>query len=154
VLLLLLAALWEPSGVLVVLVLGFTGWMGVARLVYGEATAIMARPYVEAARALGASRSRVALSHVLPNSWTPVIVAAALGIGNAITLEAGLSFLGLGIQPPAPSWGSMIASGRDTLVNGPWVAIAPGVALVLVVIACALLGDALRDGLAGERSRS
>jgi peptide/nickel transport system permease protein len=154
VLLLLLAALWEPSGVLVVLVLGFTGWMGVARLVYGEATAIMARPYVEAARALGASRSRVALSHVLPNSWTPVIVAAALGIGNAITLEAGLSFLGLGIQPPAPSWGSMIASGRDTLVNGPWVAIAPGVALVLVVIACTLLGDALRDGLAGERSRS
>ncbi len=151
VLLLLLAALWEPSGLLVILVLGLTGWMGVARLVYGEATTVMAHPYVAAASALGASRSRLALEHVLPNSWTPVIVAAALGVGNAITLEAGLSFLGLGIQPPAPSWGGMIASGRDTLVNAPWVAIAPGVALVVVVVACTLLGDALRDGLAAER---
>ena len=147
VLLLLLAALWEPSGVLVVLVLGLTGWMSVARLVYGEATAIMARPFVGSARALGADWPRVALRHVLPNSWTPVIVAAALGVGNAITLEAGLSFLGLGIQPPAPSWGAMIASGRDTLVNAPWVAMAPGVALVLVVVACTLVGDGLRQHL-------
>jgi peptide/nickel transport system permease protein len=151
VLLLLLAALWEPSGALVIVVLGLTGWMGVARLVYGEASAIMARPYVAAARALGAGRPRLAVRHVLPNSWTPVTVAAALGVGNAIALEAGLSFLGLGIQPPAPSWGAMIASGRDTLVNAPWVAIAPGVALVVVVVACTLLGDALRDGLAAER---
>jgi peptide/nickel transport system permease protein len=90
VVLLLLAALWEPGGLLVIVVLGLTGWMGVARLVYGEASAIMARPYVESARALGASRARLALRHVLPNSWTPVIVAAALGVGNAITLEAGL----------------------------------------------------------------
>jgi peptide/nickel transport system permease protein len=81
-----------------------------------------------------------------------VIGAAALGVGNAITLEAGLSFLGLGVQPPAPSWGGMIASGRDTLVNAPWVAIAPGVALVLVVVACTLVGDALRDGaVRGDR---
>jgi peptide/nickel transport system permease protein len=76
-----------------------------------------------------------------------VIVAAALGVGNAITLEAGLSYLGLGVQPPTPSWGNMIESGRDTLVNAPWVAAAPGVALVLVVIACTLLGDVLRDVL-------
>jgi peptide/nickel transport system permease protein len=99
---------------------------------------------------LGASRPRLAFTHVLPNSWTPVIVAAALGVGNAITLEAGLSFLGLGVQPPTPSWGAMIASGRDTLVNAPWVAMAPGVALVLVVVACTLLGDFLRDKLGGE----
>jgi ABC-type dipeptide/oligopeptide/nickel transport system permease subunit len=145
VLLLLLAALWEPNGVLVVLVLGFTGWMSVARLVYGEATGLMARPFVSGARALGADWRRLAVRHILPNSWTPVIVAAALGVGNAITLEAGLSFLGLGIQPPAPSWGAMIASGRDTLVNAPWVAIAPGVALVLVVVACTLVGDGLRN---------
>jgi len=85
--------------------------------------------------------------HILPNALTPVIVAAALGLGNAIMLEAGLSYLGLGVQPPTPSWGNMMASGRDTLVNAPWVAIAPGVALVLVVIACTLLGDALRDQL-------
>jgi peptide/nickel transport system permease protein len=147
VLLLLLAALWQPGATLVVVVLGLTGWMGIARLVYGEATAIMARPFILSARALGAHPIRIAWHHVLPGTWTPLIVAAALGIGNAITLEAGLSFLGLGVQPPAPSWGSMIASGRDTLVNAPWVAVAPGMALVLVVVACTLVGDALRDGM-------
>ncbi len=151
VLLLLLAALWPPSGVLVVVVLGLTGWMSIARLVYGEATSLMARPFVLAARSLGASTGRIAFRHLVPNLWTPVTVAAALGVGNAITLEAGLSFLGLGMQPPAPSWGGMIASGRDTLVNAPWVALAPGVALVLTVIACTLLGDAIRDRVAGGR---
>ena len=85
-------------------------------------------PYAESALALGASRRRLLARHVLPNALTPAIVAAALGFGNAILLEAGLSFLGVGVQPPAPSWGSMIASGRDTLVNAPWVAAAPGVA--------------------------
>lgn len=148
VLLLLLASLWEPSAALVVLVLGVTGWMPVARLVQGEARTIVARPFVEGARALGARRRRIVVRHVLPNTLTPVFVAAALGFGNAILLEAGLSFLGLGVQPPAPSWGNMIASGRDTLVNAPWVAIAPGAALVLVVVGCTLLGDALRDALA------
>jgi len=147
VLLLLLAALWQPSAVLVIVVLGLTGWMSIARLVYGEVRALAARPFVEGARALGASRRRVLWRHVLPNALTPVIVAAALGVGNAISLEAGLSYLGLGVQPPTPSWGNMIASGRDTLVNAPWVAAAPGVALVLVVIACTLLGDAVRDAL-------
>jgi len=93
------------------------------------------------------SRRRVLARHVLPNALTPVIVSAALGLGNAITLEASLSFLGVGVQPPTPSWGNMIASGRDTLVNAPWVAAAPGIALVLVVVACTLLGDALQDAL-------
>jgi peptide/nickel transport system permease protein len=152
VLLLILAALWPPSGTLVILVLGLTGWMSIARLVYGETQALMARPFTGAALALGATRRRVALRHVVPNVWTPVTVAAALSVGNAITLEAGLSFLGLGVQPPAPSWGGMIASGRDTLINAPWVALAPGVALVLVVVACTLLGDAIRDRLAGAGS--
>src|SRR5439155_369679 len=104
------------------------------RLVYG-------------AVALGLPRGRVLVRHILPNALTPVIVSAALGLGNAITLEAGLSFLGLGVQPPTPSWGNMIASGRDTLVNAPWVAAAPGIALVLVVVACTLVGDALQDAL-------
>jgi len=147
VLLLLLAALWRPSTALVIAVLGLTGWMGVARLVHGEVRALAARPFVEGAVALGARRLRVLARHILPNALTPVIVAAALGVGNAIMLEAGLSYLGLGVQPPTPSWGNMIASGRDTLVNAPWVATAPGVALVLVVVACTLLGDALRDVL-------
>ena len=150
VLLLLLAALWQPGSTLVIVVLGLTGWMSVARLVYGEATALLARPFISAAIALGARRHRLILRHLLPNTMTSIIVAAALGVGNAITLEAGLSFLGLGVQPPAPSWGGMIASGRDTIVNAPWVALAPGIALVLVVLACTLLGDAIRDRIAGR----
>jgi peptide/nickel transport system permease protein len=147
VLLLLLASLWEPSALLVIAVLGLTGWMTIARLVHGEVRALSERPFVESAVALGVTSNRVLLRHILPNALTPVIVAAALGIGNAIMLEAGLSFLGLGVQPPTPSWGNLIASGRDTLVNAPWVATAPGVALVLVVLAATLLGDALRDRL-------
>jgi peptide/nickel transport system permease protein len=147
VLLLLLASLWQPSATLVIIVLGVTGWMTIARLVHGEVRALAARPFVESAIALGVRAPRVLVRHILPNALTPVIVASALGIGNAIMLEAGLSFLGLGVQPPTPSWGNLIASGRDTLVNAPWVATAPGVALVLVVVAATLLGDALRDRL-------
>jgi peptide/nickel transport system permease protein len=147
VLLLLLASLWQPSAGLVILVLGLTGWMTIARLVHGEVRALAVRPFVESAVGLGASELRVLVRHILPNAMTPVIVAAALGLGNAIMLEAGLSFLGLGVQPPTPSWGNLIASGRDTLVNAPWVAAAPGVALVLVVVGATLLGDAVRDRL-------
>jgi peptide/nickel transport system permease protein len=154
VLLLVLAALWQPSAALVVIVLGLTGWMPVARLVQAEVRSLAARPFVEGAVAVGLSPPRVLWRHILPNALTPVIVAAALGLGNAITLEAGLSFLGLGVQPPAPSWGNMIASGRDTLVNAPWVAAAPGMALVLVVVACTLLGDALQDAWDPERRQS
>ena len=152
VILLLLATLWAPGALLVIIVLGVTGWMPIARLVHGEVRRIMAGSYVDGAVALGARRSRVLLRHVLPNAMTPVIAAAALGVGNAISLEAGLSFLGLGVQPPAPSWGSMIASGRDALINAPWVALAPGLALILVVVACTLLGDGWRGpGHRGQR---
>src|SRR5215207_5250044 len=147
VLLLLLASLWRPSAGLVIVVLGLTGWMPIARLVHAEVRTRAARPFVESAVGLGVPGPRILLRHILPNALTPVIVAAALGLGNAILLEAGLSFLGLGVQPPTPSWGNLIASGRDTLVNAPWVATAPGVALVLVVVAATLLGDALRDRL-------
>lgn len=152
VLLLLLAALWQPSALLVVLLLGVTGWMPVARLVHGEVRALAVRPFAESARSLGLRPLRVLWRHVLPNALTPVIVAAALGVGNAILLEAGLSYLGLGVQPPTASWGNMIASGRDTLVNAPWVATAPGVMLVLVVLGCTLVGDALRDVLSRQSS--
>lgn len=147
VLLLLLASLWQPSAGLVILVLGFTGWMTIARLVYAETRALAGRPFVESAVGLGVPGLRILLRHILPNTLTPVIVASALGLGNAILLEAGLSFLGLGVQPPTPSWGNLIASGRDTLINAPWVAAAPGGALVLVVVAATLLGDAVRDRL-------
>lgn len=147
VLLLLLAALWQPSALLVVLLLGATGWMPIARLVHGEVRALAVRPFAEGARSLGLRPLRVLWRHILPNALTPVIVAAALGVANAILLEAGLSYLGLGVQPPTASWGNMITSGRDTLVNAPWVATAPGVMLVIVVVGCTLVGDALRDAL-------
>jgi peptide/nickel transport system permease protein len=150
VLLLVCAALWQPGLTTVVVVLIATGWMGVARLVRGEVLGVRAQPYVDAATALGARPRRVLLRHALPNALGPAIVATTLGVGNAILLESGLSFLGLGIQPPQPSWGNMIAGGRDLIVAAPWVAIAPGLALIVTVLACTLLGDSLRDRLAGE----
>jgi len=150
VLLLVCAALWRPGLLTVVIVLVLTGWMGVARLVRAELLGIKTRPYVDAATALGASSQRVLWRHALPNSLGPAIVATTLGVGNAILLESGLSFLGLGIQPPRPSWGNMIAGGRDLIVVAPWVAVAPGIALIATVLACTLLGDAMRDRLAGE----
>ena len=150
VLLLVCAALWRPGLATVVVVLVATGWMGVARLVRAELLGVRTQPYVDAATALGASSQRVLWRHALPNALGPAIVATTLGVGNAILLESGLSFLGLGIQPPQPSWGNMIAGGRDLIVAAPWVAIAPGLALIATVLACTLLGDSLRDRLAGE----
>jgi peptide/nickel transport system permease protein len=151
VLLLVGVALWQPGISTILAVLVATGWMGVARLVRAEVIAVRERPYVPAATALGASQARLLLRHVLPNAIGPAIVATTLGVGNAILLESGLSFLGLGIQPPAPSWGNMISGGRDLLVVAPWVSLAPGIALVVTVLATTSLGDAWRDRLAGER---
>ena len=150
VLLLVGVALWQPGLATIVSVLVLTGWMGIARLVRTEVIAVRHRPFVPAATALGASSSRVLFRHILPNAIGPALVATTLGVGNAILLESGLSFLGLGIQPPAPSWGNMIAGGRDLLVVAPWVALAPGIALVVTVFATTMLGDAWRDRLAGE----
>ena len=152
VLLLVGVALWQPGLATIVTVLVLTGWMGIARLVRTEVLSVRHRPYVPAATALGATSARVLFRHVLPNAIGPALVATTLGVGNAILLESGLSFLGLGIQPPAPSWGNMIAGGRDLLVVAPWVALAPGIALVVTVLATTMLGDAWRDRLAGERA--
>jgi peptide/nickel transport system permease protein len=152
VLLLVGVALWQPGLTTILVVLVATGWMGIARLVRTEVLTVREQPYVPAAEALGATGARLLFRHVLPNAIGPAIVATTLGVGNAILLESGLSFLGLGIQPPAPSWGNMISGGRDLLVVAPWVALAPGVALVVTVLATTMLGDALRDRLAGERS--
>jgi peptide/nickel transport system permease protein len=150
ILLLVCAALWRPGALTVIVVLVATGWMAVARLVRAEVLGIRARPFVEAAAAHGAKSPRILWRHVLPNALGPAIVAIALGVGGAVLLESGLSFLGLGVQPPQPSWGNMIADGRDAIVIAPWVALAPGLALIITVVASTLLGDALRDRLAGE----
>ena len=150
--LLLLVALFEPGVPLVVLALGLTGWMTVARLVRAEVRGLRRRPFVEAARSLGAGPARVLGRHVLPNALAPALVAAALGVGNAMMLEAGLSFLGLGVQPPTASWGNLIAAGREALVTAPWVALAPATAVALVVVGFSLLADSLEAALAGERA--
>jgi peptide/nickel transport system permease protein len=150
VLLLVVAALWGPGVGTTVGVLAATGWMGVARLVRAEALGVRRRDFVDGARALGATDARLLWRHVVPNALGAALVATSLGVGNAILLESGLSFLGLGIQPPAPSWGNLIAGGRELIITAPWVALVPGVALVATVLACTLLGDAVRDQLAGE----
>jgi peptide/nickel transport system permease protein len=152
VLLLVCAALWSPGAATVIAVLALTGWMGVARLVRADVLGTRAAPYVEAARALGVPSTRLLWRHVLPNALGSAVVAITLGVGSAILLESGLSFLGLGIQPPQPSWGNMIADGRDLIVTAPWVALAPGIAIIVTVLCCTLLGDTLRDRLAGERA--
>jgi peptide/nickel transport system permease protein len=147
--LLLMVALFQPGVGITVAALGLTGWMTVARLVRAEVRSARARPFVEAAHALGTPPGRVLARHILPHALAPALVAAALGVGHAITLEAGLSFLGLGVQPPTPSWGNLIASGRDAMLLAPWVALAPAVAVTLVVVACSLIADALESALAG-----
>jgi peptide/nickel transport system permease protein len=148
VLLLVVASLWGPGIGTTVAVIGLTGWMGVARLVRAEVLGVRGRDYVEAARALGAAPGRLLWRHVVPNALGAATVATTLGVGNAILLESGLSFLGLGVQPPAPSWGNLIAGGRDLIVTAPWVSLVPGLLLVATVLACTRLGDALerRDG--------
>ena len=153
VLLLVCAALWQPGMITVLVVLAATGWMGVARIIRSEVQGVRVLPYVEAATALGVPDWQVLRKHVLPNSFGPAIVATTLGIGNAILLESGLSFLGMGIQPPQPSWGNMIAGGRDLIIAAPWVALAPGMALITTVLAATLLGDRMRDRISGDRAR-
>jgi peptide/nickel transport system permease protein len=147
ILLIVIIAMFEPSIFMVVAVLGLTGWMGIARIVRSEVLSIREREFVQAARALGMSDVRIVLRHVIPNALAPVIVFATLLIGNTILVEAGLSFLGLGVQAPTPSWGNMISEGRDALLTAWWIATFPGLAIVFTVVAFNLLGDGLRDAL-------
>jgi len=146
-LLIAIAAAVRPSLPLVFVVIGVVGWAGMARLVRGQVLVVRALEYVQAARALGASDARIIARHLLPNVLAPVVVAATLGIGGAIMAEAALSFVGLGAQPPTPSWGAMVADGRDLLRVAPWVSLFPGVAIGLTVLGVNLLGDGLRDAL-------
>jgi peptide/nickel transport system permease protein len=146
--LLLVLAVWERVPVLaLVLLIGATGWFGTSRLVRAEVLRIREEGYVRAAEALGGRRRRIIFRHLLPNALGPLLVAATLGVGDVILLEAGLSFLGLGIQPPTPSWGGMILDSREVMVSAPWVGIFPGLAIVLTVLSANLFGDALRDAV-------
>ncbi|MCC6792281.1 MAG: ABC transporter permease, partial [Thermomicrobiales bacterium] len=149
VLLIVLVSMLGPSATNVILILGLFSWMVVARLVRGQVLAVMNEPYIEAAIAAGAKGYQIVLKQVLPNAFVPVIVASTLGVANAMLSEAALSFLGLGIQPPTPSWGNMLnaAQSLQVLVNEPWVWIGPGAAIALTVLSINFLGDGLRDAL-------
>lgn len=136
-----------PSLLTIILVLGFTGWATYARVVRGETLAMREREFVGAAQALGASRLRVAAKHVFPNISASVIVLATLDVAATILAESSLSFLGLGVQPPAVTWGLMISSGRDYLSSAWWLAVFPGLAISYTVLGVIFLGDFLRDVL-------
>ena len=148
-LLIAMAAAFEPSLTVVCIVIGVVGWAGMARLVRGQVLVVRELEFVQAMRAVGAGSVRIVIRHVLPNIIAPVIIASTLGIAGAIMAEAALSFLGLGVQPPTPSWGAMISDGRDLsqLRNAPWTSLAPGLAIGAAVLGFNLLGDALRDAL-------
>ncbi len=147
--LLCVAALWDGLGMTgLILLLGLTGWYDVARLVRGEVRTLRTRDFVSAARASGVRETRILLRHVIPHVGPIVAVTATLGIANTIALEAGLSFLGLGVQPPDASWGTMLADNRGALGAARWwLTLFPGLAVVITVLACNALGDALRDAL-------
>ena len=147
VLLIMIVALFSPSIAVIITVLGLTQWPSTTRIVRGDVLSLREREFVQAARALGFSSRRILLRHLVPNVLAPVIVAATLGIGNTIVLEAGLSFLGLGVSAPTPTWGNMVAEGRDNLLGAWWLATFPGLTIVLVVLAFNLVGDGLRDAL-------
>ncbi|MEZ4520101.1 MAG: ABC transporter permease [Thermomicrobiales bacterium] len=147
VLLITLAAVIGPSLQTTVLVIGISVWSTYARVVRADVLSIREREYVFAARAIGATDRRIIVRHVLPNVLGPVIVLASLAVGGIIILEAALSFLGLGVQRPTPSWGGMLADGRAHIRNYPHIAIAPGIMIFLTVLAFNLIGDGLRDAL-------
>lgn len=146
-LLIAVAAAIRPSLPLIFVVIGAVGWAGMARLVRSQVLVLATSDYVVAARALGARDRRIMVRHLLPNVRAVVIITATLGIAGAIMAEAALSFVGLGAQPPTPSWGAMVAEGRDLIRVAPWVSIAPGVALGVAVLGFNLLGDGLREAL-------
>jgi peptide/nickel transport system permease protein len=146
--LLLILAVWERVPMLaLILLIGATGWFATSRIVRAEVLRLREESYVRAAEALGARRRRIIFRHLLPNALGPLLVAATLAIGDVILLEAGLSFLGLGIQPPIPSWGGMILDSKEVLVSAPWAGIFPGLAIVITVLSANLFGDALRDAI-------
>jgi len=142
---LIVAAALGPSVRNLILVLALTSWTRYARIVRGQVLAVREREFVQSARAIAASRWRIMLRHILPNIMTPALVVATLELARVIILEASLSFLGLGVQPPWPSWGRMLAEGRTYMASAWWIAAFPGIAIMLTVLSVNLLGDWLRD---------
>ena len=146
-LVILLSGMLRPSVPLLILIIGALGWMGTARLVRGQFLSLREREFVEASRALGGSARRVMFRHILPNAIGPIIVSTTLSVGGAIMLESALSFLGLGVQPPTPTWGNLLNYASQWLQGAPWLALYPGLMILVTVLSVNFLGDGLRDAL-------
>src|SRR5512145_3026474 len=152
-LILAVIAFLEPSIWNIMIIIGLTSWMGVARLVRAEFLSLRERDFVLAARALGARDSRIIFRHILPNALSPVLVSATLGVAGAILTESALSFLGIGVQPPTPSWGNMLIAGKQTLGTAWWLSAFPGLAILVTVLGYNLLGEGIRDALDPRMNR-
>jgi peptide/nickel transport system permease protein len=150
-LILAVIAMLEPSIWYIMMIIGITSWMGVARLVRAEVLSLKSRDFVTAARVLGASDRRIIFRHILPNALSPVLVSATLGIAGAILTESALSFLGIGVQPPTPSWGNILTSGKDYIEFAWWLSLFPGLAILVTVLSYNLVGEAIRDALDPRR---
>jgi peptide/nickel transport system permease protein len=146
-LILAVIAFLEPSIWNIMIVIGLTGWMGVTRLVRADFVSLKERDFVQAARIIGASDFRIIFFHILPNATASVIVAATLGIAGAILTESALSFLGIGVQPPTPSWGNILTAGKDNIDIAWWLSLYPGLAILIAVLGYNLLGEGIRDAL-------
>lgn len=146
-LILAVIAILEPSIWYIMIIIGLTGWMGVARLVRAEVLSLKSRDFVLAARVLGASDKRIIFRHILPNALSPVLVSATLGVAGAILTESALSFLGIGVQPPTPSWGNILTSGKDYIEFAWWLSLFPGFAILVTVLCYNLVGEGIRDAL-------
>lgn len=146
-LILAVIAILEPSIWNIMIVIGLTGWMGVTRLVRADFMALRERDFVQAARAAGAGDLRIIFRHILPNAMASVLVTATLGVAGAILTESALSFLGIGVQPPTPSWGNILTAGKDNIDIAWWLSLYPGLAILITVLGYNLLGEGIRDAL-------
>jgi peptide/nickel transport system permease protein len=146
-LILAVIAFLEPSIWNIMIVIGVTGWMGVARLVRAEFLSLKERDYAMAEKALGAKDFRIIFRHILPNALAPVLVSATLGVAGAILTESALSFLGIGVQPPTPSWGNILTAGKDNIEIAWWLSLYPGLAILITVLGYNLLGEGIRDSI-------
>ena len=146
-LLIILSSYTQATGTSMALIIGLLSWMATARVVRGEVLSIKQTLYVEAARSLGATNLRIITRQVLPNALGPIVVGATLAVGYAIILESSLSFLGLGVQPPVPTWGNLLMDAQSTMATKPWLTIFPGIAILLVVLSVNFIGDGLQDAL-------
>lgn len=146
-LILAVIALLEPSIWNIMIIIGITGWMGITRLVRADFISLKQRDFILAARAIGASDLRIIFIHMLPNAMASVLVAATLGVAGAILTESALSFLGIGVQPPTPSWGNILTAGKDNIDIAWWLSLYPGLAILLTVLGYNLLGEGIRDSL-------